>query len=160
MLAQRAVLAFLAVLTGVCPSTAQNAVVSRPQAAGSLLYPRTDRLEREDRLAVIGDVQRTSFWGRLVLAENNLAEQRWLVNDLGKQRFRGLVLLGDMVFSSGDDNWSYFDELMAPLRRGPHQMKRSARRATEFVWNMLTIDVGVSVVTSFVGLSSICRVAS
>src|SRR4051812_36894841 len=69
MLAQRTVLAFLAVLTGVCPSTAQNAVTSAAQAAGSLLYPRTDRLERQDRLAVIGDVQRTSFWGRLVLAE-------------------------------------------------------------------------------------------
>jgi hypothetical protein len=105
------------VLTGVCPSTAQNAVTSAPQPAGSLLYPRTDRLERQDRLAVIGDVQRTSFWGRLVLAENNLTEQRWLVNDLAKQQFRGLVLLGDMVFSSGDDNWSYFDQLLSPLRR-------------------------------------------
>jgi len=132
MLAQRTVLAFLAVLTGVCPSTAQNAVAPLPPAAGSLLYPRSDRLEREDRLAVIGDVQRTSFWGRLVLAENNLAEQRWLVSDLAKQQFRGLVLLGDMVFSSGDDNWSYFDELMAPLRRDSTSAPTSEPQARWF----------------------------
>jgi len=118
MLAQRAVLAFLAVLTGVCPSSAQNGA-SSARATDTLSYPRTDRLERDDQLAVIGDVQRTSFWGRLVLAETNLAEQHWLLNDLAKQRFRGLILLGDMVFSSGDDNWAYFDQLLSPLRREP-----------------------------------------
>jgi len=117
MLAQRTLLAFLAVATGTWPCTAQNAASMAAKAADALRYSRTDRLEREDRLAVIGDVQRTSFWGRLVLAESNLTEQSWLVGDLAKQQFRGLVLLGDMVFSSGDDSWNYFDQLMAPLRR-------------------------------------------
>ena len=68
---------------------------------------------------MIGDVQRTSFWERLVLSESNLAEQRCLLDDLATQQFRALVLLGDMVFSGGDDNWHYFDQLMSPLRREP-----------------------------------------
>lgn len=117
MFVRRAVLAFLAVLAGACPSSAQSRVAAKPNAGSELLYPRTDRLERDEQLAVLGDVQRTSFWGRLVLAETNLVEQRRLVGDLATQRFRGLVLLGDMVFSASDDNWSYFDQLMAPLRR-------------------------------------------
>lgn len=82
-------------------------------------YPRTAKLDRQDQLAVLGDVQRTSFWGRLVLAESNLAEQKLLVDDLATKQFRALVLLGDMVFSASDDNWSYFDQLLAPLRREP-----------------------------------------
>jgi len=117
MLAQRTVLAFFAVVSGAFPCTAQSATGSGAPAGDARRYPRTDQLLREDQLAVIGDVQRTSFWGRLVFAESNLAEQRVLLADLGKQAFQGLVLLGDMVFSAGDDNWNYFDGLMSPLRR-------------------------------------------
>ena len=80
MLAQRAFLAWLAVATGACPCTAQTADASQPGRANVSPYPRVATLSKEDRLAVIGDVQRTSFWGRLVLAENNLAEQRCLVD--------------------------------------------------------------------------------
>jgi len=119
MLAQRAMLACLAVATGGCPCTTQNTVANTPGSTNVRPYPRTENLEREDRLAVIGDVQRTSVWGRLVLAESNLTEQQWLLNDLAQQRFRALILLGDMVFSSGDDNWSYFDGLMANVRDEP-----------------------------------------
>lgn len=86
-----------------------------PKGAEARSYPRGPLL-RDDQLAVIGDVQRTSIWGRLVLAESNLAEQKSLVADLAKQRFRGLVLLGDMVFTAKDDNWDYFDELLSPVR--------------------------------------------
>jgi hypothetical protein len=117
ILAQRGVLACLALATGGCPCSASSgAVVGAPPVAAAALYLRTEKLERGDRLAVIGDVQRTSLWGRLVLAESNLDEQRWLLSDLSKQQFRALVLLGDMVFSSSDDNWAYFDHLLAPLR--------------------------------------------
>ncbi|HET7544584.1 MAG TPA: metallophosphoesterase [Polyangiaceae bacterium] len=119
MLAQRALLACLSVVGGVCPCSAENAAARTSRTLKAHFYPRSERLSREDRLAVIGDVQRTSFWGRLVLAESNSAEQKWLVDDLAKQQFRGLVLLGDMVFSPGDDNWNYFDRLFAPLRQGP-----------------------------------------
>ncbi|HEY0468631.1 MAG TPA: hypothetical protein VGC79_30765, partial [Polyangiaceae bacterium] len=119
MLAQRAFLLWLAVVTGACPCSAQSADASALAAANVAAYPRADRLSQEDQLAVIGDLQRTSFWGRLVLAESNLAEQKSLLDDLARQRFRALVLLGDMVFSAGDDNWHYFDGLMAPLRREP-----------------------------------------
>src|SRR4051812_23607377 len=119
MLAQRAFLAWLAVATGACPCTAQNADASQPGRASVLAYPRVESLSQEDRLAVIGDVQRTSFWGKMVLAEDNLVEQQCLLVDLGRQQFRALVLLGDMVFSAGDDNWHYFDQLISPLRREP-----------------------------------------
>lgn len=119
MSAQRAVLACLAVATVGCPCTTQNEVASASPASASRPYPRSEQLSATDRLAVLGDVQRTSVWGRMVLAESNLAEQHRLVDDLAKQDFRGLILLGDMVFSSGDDNWAYFDDLMAPLREAP-----------------------------------------
>ncbi|HEY3253347.1 MAG TPA: metallophosphoesterase [Polyangiaceae bacterium] len=118
MLTRRAVLAGLAVATGACPCTAQS-VSAEPLAAEVRAYPRSEHLSKDDQLAVIGDVQRTSLWGRLVFAESNLAEQKYLVADLAKQRFRALVLLGDMVFSAKEDNWNYFDQLMAPLRREP-----------------------------------------
>jgi len=119
MLAQRAFLAWLALATGACPCSAQSADEDEPGRASVSPYPRGETLSQDDRLAVIGDVQRTSFWGKMVLAESNLAEQQCLLNDLGTQQFRALVLLGDMVFSNGDDNWHYFDQLMSPLRREP-----------------------------------------
>jgi|GEM_PF-1247470 len=122
--AQRALLACLAVATGGCPCTTQNEVASAARVPESP-YPRTAQLSASDPLAVIGDVQRTSAWGRMVLAESNLVEQRRLVDDLGKQDFRGVILLGDMVFSPGDDNWAYFDDLMAPLKSAPVAVSHS-----------------------------------
>jgi len=119
MLAQRALLTCLSILGSCCPCSAESAAAISARTLKIRPYPRAEQLQREDQLAVIGDVQRTSFWGRLVLAESNLAEQKWLTHDLAKQQFRALVLLGDMVFSPGDDNWNYFDELMAPLLRAP-----------------------------------------
>ena len=110
-------LACLGLATGICPCAAQSAGGSAPPAQPTVGYPRTEKLNRQDQLAVIGDLQRTSIWGRLVLAESNLAEQKALVNDLATQQFQALVLLGDMVFSASDDNWNYFDQLLAPLRR-------------------------------------------
>lgn len=136
MLAQRAFLVWLAVATGACPCSAQTADANELRAADVPAYPRAESLSREDQLAVIGDVQRTSFWGKLLLAENNLPEQKRLVDDLATQRFRALVLLGDMVFTPGDDNWNYFDRLMAPLRRepepGPRGEQASEARARWF----------------------------
>jgi|SRR6478735_659613 len=126
ILAQRTLLACLAVATAGCPCTPQSTAANAPGSPQVRPYPRAEKLQRDDRLAVIGDVQRTSFWGRLVFAESNLDEQRRLVDDLSQQRFRALILLGDMVFSSGDDNWSYFDELMAKVRTEPAWVAGSA----------------------------------
>ena len=119
MLTQRAVLAWLAVATGTFPCSAQGADQSASRALSAPSYPRTERLAREDQLAVIGDVQRTSIWGRLVLAESNLTEQQSLFDDLATKQFRALILLGDMVFSANDDNWNYFDQLLSPIRQEP-----------------------------------------
>jgi hypothetical protein len=118
-LAQRAVLAWLALATGSWPCSAQSAAPGAAPALSASSYPRSQSLDKDDRLAVIGDVQRTSIWGRLVLAESNLAEQKFLLGDLATKQFRGLILLGDMVFSASDDNWNYFDQLMAPIRTEP-----------------------------------------
>src|SRR3954452_10752010 len=106
--ARRAVLAWLALTTGACACTA-SPFPQAPPAAPAHSYPRTESLQREDQLAVIGDVQRTSVWGRMIFAESNLSEQSALVNDVATQQFRGLVLLGDMVFTAKADNWNYFD---------------------------------------------------
>lgn len=115
IVAWRAGLAGLALAS--CAGSAQNADVNPPRSAPVPDYPRAEKLDRGDRLAVIGDVQRTSLWGRLVFAESNLAEQKYLMDDLATQRFRALVLLGDLVFSAKDDNWNYFDQLLGPIRR-------------------------------------------
>jgi hypothetical protein len=117
--AQRAVLTWLLAATCACTSTARSAHENTPKAAEAPAYPRAAQLDRQDQVAVLGDTQRTSIFGKLILAESNLAEQKFLVDDLATQQFRALVLLGDMVFSASDDNWDYFDRLMAPLRREP-----------------------------------------
>ncbi len=114
---QRAGLAWLALLAGSWPCTPQSDANGSQMAVRS--YPRADHLGKDDQVAVIGDVQRTSIWGRLVFAESNLAEQKFLLDDLATQPFRALVLLGDLVFSATDDHWHYFDQLLAPLQREP-----------------------------------------
>ena len=128
---QRAVLAWLALAIGASPCTA-SADTPAPGVAEDRSYPRTEKLAREDQLAVIGDVQRTSVWGRMIFAESNLTEQRLLVNDLAAKQFRALVLLGDMVFSAKDDNWNYFDQLLAPVRREPTGRAGGVQRARWF----------------------------
>lgn len=82
-------------------------------------YPR-GCLRDIDRIAVIGDVQRTSLLECCLLGrEVNDREQALLLGSLDRQRFRGLVLLGDMAFDSTPADWAHFDTLMEPLRR-PH----------------------------------------
>ncbi len=81
-------------------------------------YPRADRpLAANTTLAVIGDVQRTSWIECCALhREVNDVEQRILLADLAAQRPAGLVLLGDMAFSASAGDWRYFDGLLLPLR--------------------------------------------
>jgi len=64
-------------------------------------------------LALIGDVQRTSFEGCVLGNEVNDAEQQLLLADLGAQRPGATVFLGDLVFQ-GDSpaHWAYFDGLL------------------------------------------------
>ena len=68
------------------------------------------------RLAVIGDVQRTSPLECCLGREVNDEEQRVLLADLAAQKPAGVVLLGDMAFEASIADWEHFDRLMAPLR--------------------------------------------
>jgi len=82
------------------------------------VYPRESELARSARIAVIGDVQRTSFLECCLLGrEVNDVEQRALLDDLATQAPDGVVLLGDMAFHASVSDWQHFDHLMAPLRR-------------------------------------------
>ena len=127
----RTIMGSAAVVAGSWACTAET--VHAPHAAEARSYPRGP-LERDDQLAVIGDVQRTSMWGRFLLAESNQAEQKWLVADLAKQRFRGLVLLGDMVFTATADNWNYFDALLAPVLNEASSATNLARTSERPRW--------------------------
>ena len=67
--------------------------------------------------AVIGDLQRTMIWGRLVMAEQNDAERRLLVPKLAESRPAFAVLLGDLVADgSSDGHWREFDDRTALIR--------------------------------------------
>ena len=67
------------------------------------------------RIAVVGDVQRTSlleFW-----RESNDAERELVVQAIADAHPDILAITGDCVFNGGsDDQWADFDALAAPLR--------------------------------------------
>ncbi len=95
-----------------------------PTPNGPLLAARTEptshvrpaELVADAKLAVIGDVQRTSWAERCLLCrELNDEPQRRLRDDLGRREFGALVLLGDMAFSGSDEDWAHFDAWLAPL---------------------------------------------
>jgi hypothetical protein len=67
---------------------------------------------------VVGDVQRTSAAEYCLLCrELNDREQRLLRNDMDRQAFGAIVLVGDLAFDGGDARWAHFDALLSPLRR-------------------------------------------
>lgn len=65
---------------------------------------------------MIGDVQRTSYLERCLLRrELNDEPQQRLRDDLAQREFSALVLLGDLAFCGGDEQWAHFDAWLAPL---------------------------------------------
>ncbi len=79
-----------------------------------------DRIVFDGRpLAIIGDTQRTS-WPECVFAGRRVEDrkQQVLIRSLAAAQPGALVIVGDMVFRASDpEHWSYFDELMAPIRQ-------------------------------------------
>lgn len=89
-----------------------------------IAYLRSKVLNSNHRIAVIGDVQRTSFLECCVAGrELNDEEQRTLLADLVAHQLKSVVLLGDMAFHASVSDWNHFDFLMQPLRE----------RGTEFI---------------------------
>jgi Icc-related predicted phosphoesterase len=70
-------------------------------------------------LAVVGDLQQTSWLPRLFRhRENNAAAQERLIADLAGHMddIGALVIVGDLVFSARSDRqWDHFDDLIAPI---------------------------------------------
>ena len=67
-------------------------------------------------IAVVGDVQRTSFQECVIGREVNDEEQAVLIADMAAQAPKAVVLLGDLVFEGGDPlHWLHFDSVVAPL---------------------------------------------
>ncbi|MCU0329566.1 MAG: metallophosphoesterase [Candidatus Kapabacteria bacterium] len=86
----------------------------RGATATPALWPDVDRAAHHSRVAVVGDLQRTGpveTW-----RERNDHLRPRLIESIATDRPDALVLLGDMVFwGASEDDWSYFDDVMAPL---------------------------------------------
>ena len=50
------------------------------------------------QIAVVGDLQTTSFWELLIGRESNDRERELIVNQIVKEKPSMLIILGDMVF--------------------------------------------------------------
>ncbi len=67
-------------------------------------------------LVVAGDLQRTSFFERLIGREQNDIEREKIVKAIADENPAALVILGDMVFDgSCSSDWEKFDILIAPI---------------------------------------------
>jgi hypothetical protein len=108
------VVSYAALLWGcACPYPNSPLLAARAEPTS---HARPVELARDTKLAVIGDVQRTSWAERCLLCrELNDRPQRSLRDDLGRREFGALVLLGDMAFSGSDEDWAHFDAWLAPL---------------------------------------------
>jgi hypothetical protein len=81
------------------------------------VYADTAAIEVAGPLAVIGDLQRTSFPERVIGREQNDPERRRIVAAVAGERPAAVVLLGDMVATgSSRAQWERFDALMEPIR--------------------------------------------
>jgi len=69
-------------------------------------------------LAIVGDLQQTSFLETLIKREQNDFERKEIVQAIVKENPAGLILLGDAVFNGSDKNdWKFFDELFQPIKK-------------------------------------------
>jgi 3',5'-cyclic AMP phosphodiesterase CpdA len=66
---------------------------------------------------LVGDTQRTGFWERLLLREQNDAGRSTLMEEIAREEPAMVVILGDLVENGGDlQAWSYFDSCSRPIR--------------------------------------------
>ncbi len=85
-------------------------------AAAIPVYPDLSDDPVRRPLAIIGDLQHTLFWEKLIGRESNDRERGKLIAALSLENPGLLVLLGDMVaWGDSSSKWHDFDLLMSPL---------------------------------------------
>jgi Icc-related predicted phosphoesterase len=73
--------------------------------------------EKNSRIAVVGDLQRTSIWELVLGREQNDVQRSQIINSISDENPAMLVLLGDMVFDGSSRlQWDFFDSLVQPIR--------------------------------------------
>ena len=119
-----------------CPCTriTSGDVSGRARPAYSSIVPPGNQ-----RFAILGDTQRTSFQECVIGREVNDAETDVLLADLVQQAPAFVVVLGDMVFQGSSENhWRFFDDRMAAVVEaglpvlpimGNHEVHRRQRRS-------------------------------
>jgi Icc-related predicted phosphoesterase len=70
-------------------------------------------------IIAVGDLQRTSLRECIIMGrESNDYERKEVIENISEQNPGSVVLLGDMVFEGDNiDQWKYFDNLIAPIKR-------------------------------------------
>ena len=71
----------------------------------------------DNTIVFVGDTQRTGFWERILLREQNDEERIAVMQEIARERPALIVHLGDVV-DQGDNtrSWEQFDHLIAPAR--------------------------------------------
>ncbi len=68
-------------------------------------------------VAIVGDLQRTSIFGRILSKEQNDSEREKIIQSIDSLHPGLLIILGDMVFQGSDTNmWLNFDSLIYPIK--------------------------------------------
>ena len=68
------------------------------------------------KIALVGDLQRTSIWELVMGREQNDPERGLIVKSISTDNPAMVILLGDMVFDGSNSfQWDYFDSLMNPV---------------------------------------------
>ncbi len=68
--------------------------------------------EQKDTIILIGDTQRTGFWERLFLREQNDNARQMAIDEIAKEDPAFLIILGDLVSNGKDkEDWKYFDDV-------------------------------------------------
>lgn len=69
-------------------------------------------------ITVVGDLQRTSVFGRAIGREQNDEEKEKIIHSIDSLHPGLLIILGDMVFQGSDNEmWKDFDSLIYPIKR-------------------------------------------
>ena len=69
-------------------------------------------------LAIVGDLQRTSFYELLIGREQNDSERTKIVYAIADENPAAFVILGDMVFDgSNSKDWEIFNSLIKPITK-------------------------------------------
>jgi hypothetical protein len=88
-----------------------------PCCASSQSFQQVPPSEDTSTIFIVGDVQRTGFWERVLFREQNDSERNRLMSEIGKEMPSAVIFLGDCVATGGDEKcWEMFDALTATIR--------------------------------------------